>query len=219
MSLGQIAEKIELPRSTVQRIVGALQAERLVMSSPTGGGIRLGPELLSLGGATRYSIVDLCRPFLEKLSVMTGETVDLSVLRRKRMIFLDQVQGQHRLRTISFVGEEFPLTTTANGRACLAKLTDSEIKSYAESEWRSLKVNGNLNALREQIREVRKLGIAFDLDDHTSGVSAVGISFVDNYGDIYAISVPIPSTRYEEKSASVITALSQIKSELAIALV
>ncbi|MGI9493370.1 MAG: helix-turn-helix domain-containing protein, partial [Geminicoccaceae bacterium] len=36
MSLGQIADKVGLPRSTVQRIVGALQAERLVISSTSG---------------------------------------------------------------------------------------------------------------------------------------------------------------------------------------
>ncbi len=38
------------------------------------------------------------------------------------MIFLDQVPGSHRLRTVSPVGEVFPLTPTANGRAVLATM-------------------------------------------------------------------------------------------------
>jgi len=92
MSLGQIAEKINLPRSTVQRIVSALEVERLLISSSRGGGIRLGPELRSLGIATSFNVVERCRPHLESLNLRTGETVDLSVLRGRKMIFLDQIQ-------------------------------------------------------------------------------------------------------------------------------
>ena len=138
MSLGQIAEKIDLPRSTVQRIVAALEAERLLISSSNGGGIQLGPELLSLGGAARYNVVERCRSHLDSLMERTGETVDLSVLRGKRMVFLDQVQGTARLRTISSIGEEFPLTSTANGRACLAELDVEDAKALASEEWREL---------------------------------------------------------------------------------
>ena len=122
MSLGQIAERVALPRSTVQRIIGALVTERLVISGSKGGGVRLGPELGSLAEAARYSIVEQCRPVLAELTEETGETTDLSVLRGDNMIFLDQVPGLHRLRTVSFVGEVFPLTTTANGRACLGAI-------------------------------------------------------------------------------------------------
>ena len=40
LSLGQISRQIGLPRSTVQRIVKTLQAERLVIANPSGGGLR-----------------------------------------------------------------------------------------------------------------------------------------------------------------------------------
>jgi len=68
MSLGQIAERKSLPRSTVQRIVAALETERLLISSSNGGGIRLGPELLSRGVAARYNVVERCRPHLSATS-------------------------------------------------------------------------------------------------------------------------------------------------------
>jgi len=67
MSLGQIAERKSLPRSTVQRIVAALETERLLISSSNGGGIRLGPELLSRGVAARYNVVERCQPHLQEL--------------------------------------------------------------------------------------------------------------------------------------------------------
>ncbi|HWI31700.1 MAG TPA: helix-turn-helix domain-containing protein [Microbacterium sp.] len=43
LSLRQLATRLDLPRSTVQRIVGALQQERLVVVTNAGRGIRLGP--------------------------------------------------------------------------------------------------------------------------------------------------------------------------------
>lgn len=214
MSLAQIAGKLDLPRSTVQRIVVALQDERLVIASASGGGLRLGPELHALAGAARYDIVERCRPFLSDLAQTTGETVDLSVLRGARIIFLDQVQGTHRLRTISCVGEVFPLTTTANGRACLSLLPDADIGRLATAEWAQQGIKGNLAALQALIGDVRKSGLAYDLDDHTPGICAVGFAFRDQTGDLHSISVPVPSTRFAETRAAVVSALTHLRPEV-----
>lgn len=199
MSLGQIAKMVELPRSTVQRIVGALQTERMVISDPTGGGIRLGPELNSLAEAARYDIVESCRPFLKELSDRTDETADLSVFLGSSMIFLDQVTGNHRLRTISSVGETFPLTTTANGRACLSRLSSDKAVSLIQDEWKKRGIDGDVDQYMKELVSIRSAGLAHDLDEHTDGISAVGFAFRDWIGDLHAISIPIPSSRFEKK--------------------
>ena len=208
MSLGQIAEKVGLPRSTVQRIVGALQEERLVIASGAGGSIRLGPEISALAESTRYSVVEECRLTLSELSARLGETVDLSVLRGAVMIFLDQVPGTHRLRAISSVGEVFPLTTTANGRAALARLPPSQALRLAADEWARRGIVAQPEAFSALLDQVRLTGLAFDLDEHTDGISAVGAAFTDRAGEIHAISVPIPSTRFAARRADVEQAVS-----------
>lgn len=213
LSLGQIADRAGLPRSTVQRIVAALQDERLVIAQAVGNGIRLGPELHALARAARYNIVDRCRPYLTRMRDQLGETVDLSVLRGGQMIFLDQVPGNHRLRTISSVGEVFPLTTTANGRACLALLPDARAEALAHAEW--TRRSGDFAALRVRLADIRATGLAEDIDDHTDGISALGIAFADLAGDLHAISVPIPSTRFPEQRSAVAAALLALKPELA----
>ena len=214
MSLAQIATRLDLPRSTVQRIVTALQDERLVIASASGGGLRLGPELHALAGAARYDIVERCRPFLSDLAQTTGETVDLSVLRGPRIIFLDQVQGNHRLRTISCVGEVFPLTSTANGRACLSLLPDADVARLAHAEWAQLGVKADLAGLLSLLADVRETGLAYDLDDHTPGISAIGFAFRDPAGDLHSISVPVPSTRFKERRGTVVAALSALRPEM-----
>ena len=196
MSLGQIADKVGLPRSTVQRITGALVAENFVISDHQGRGLKLGPELSALAGAAQYNIVEHCRLLLTELTQKTGETADLSVMRGVGMAFLDQVPGTHRLTTVSRVGEVFPLTTTANGQACLAQMPEDDVKKLVVNEWERNGVEGNLASYLQRLANIRKTGLAYDLDEHSSGISAVGFAFRDWGGELHAISVPVPSTRF-----------------------
>ncbi len=198
LSLGQIAERVRLPRSTVQRIVNALLAERLVMSSSAEGGLRLGSEIQSLAAAGRVNMSELAHPVLTDLAKKTKETVDLAVFRDDHMVFLDQVVGTHRLRTVSAVGEVFPMTDTANGKAALSLMEDDRVVAIAGRE---LKANGEghrpLSEFLKEIEDIRSTGVAWDLNEHTDGISAAGFSFQDPVGLIYAISVPVPTHRFE----------------------
>lgn len=200
LSLGQIAERVGLPRSTVQRIVNALQAERFVMASSAEGGFRLGPQIQSLAEAGRINIAEMIRPTLSALAKETGETVDLAVYRQDHMVFVDQVVGTHRLRTVSAVGETFPLSTTANGKAALAMLGDDIAASLiAREQKQSPAPKRPLSDVIREIELVRTNRLALDIDEHTDGISAVGVAFRDPSGLIYAISIPVPSHRFGGK--------------------
>lgn len=209
MSLGQIAERVDLPRSTVQRIVGALQSERLVITSSGGAGIRLGPELHALSDAARFSVVDLMRPLLQNLANQTEETVDLSVMRDGRMVFIDQVQGSHRLRAVSAVGEVFPLATTANGRACLALMDDDAARAALTAAG-----SADVESTVALLGTVRRGGLAYDEDEHTHGISAVGMGFIDQKGDLYAVSVPVPTSRYPSQRTRVGASLRLLRTPI-----
>jgi DNA-binding IclR family transcriptional regulator len=199
LSLGQIADRVHLPRSTVQRIVNALIAERLVMASAAEGGLRLGSEIQSLAAAGRINMAELVRPILAELSRETKETVDLAAFRDDHMVFVDQVVGSHRLRTVSAVGEVFPMTDTANGKAALSLMEDDVLVAIAGPE---LKADGKtakpLSEFMKEVEDIRKTGIAWDLNEHTDGISAAGFAFKDPMGLIYAVSVPVPSHRFEK---------------------
>ena len=219
LSLGQIARRVDLPRSTVQRIVNALASEGLVMTSPAGGGLRLGPEIQSLAAAGKIDIADFIRPLLTALSHKTGETVDLAELQVDHLIFIDQIVGTHRLRTAATVGEVFPLTSTANGKASLALLDDNSAVDLIKSE---LNANGSrpglLRNLLAEIELTRERGYAYDLDEYTDGISAVGAAFKTPDGQVYAISVPAPSRRFVESQQdltdSLMDTIEQVKSVL-----
>src|SRR5215813_2997740 len=57
-----------------------------------------------------------------------AQTVDLATVKQDHLVFIDQVIGSQRLRTVSAVGEVFPLYCTANGKAYLAELDRGAIE-------------------------------------------------------------------------------------------
>lgn len=208
LSLGQIAAHVDLPRSTVQRIVGALAAEGFVSTGGGNGRIKLGPEIQSLGLSLTTGPLDRLRPILHQISEDTGETVDLAILRDGKMLFVDQIVGRHRLRTVSSIGERFPLATTANGKAALSCLDETAAAELLDRE-----LGGTATAARRrsellmEIDAIRNGALATDADEHTDGISALGFGVADQNGDIFAISIPVPSSRYHLIKPTLVRAL------------
>lgn len=214
MSLGQIATRVGLPRSTVQRIVAALSAEGYIVSDGGSGGIRLGPEIHSLAQASAGDLKERLRPVMRDIASKTGETVDLAVLKRGRMHFIDQIVGTHRLRTVSSIGESFPLTTTANGKAALACLDQTEAARLVLSELEAEGTDGQLMSILENLETIRQGALAIDDDEHTDGISAIGFALHDPSGDVVAISVPVPSSRFARVRAQLSQALIKARDSL-----
>jgi DNA-binding IclR family transcriptional regulator len=198
LSLGQIAQRVNLARSTVQRIVGALAAEKLLIAASPNGRVRLGPTILRLATSVQTDFVSIVRPILVRLSQDLRETVDLAAIKLDHLVFIDQVIGSQRLRAVSAVGESFPLYCTANGKAYLAELSDEAVTSLLGTSYeaRTPHTLTTLEALLEELRTVRKTGVAFDREEHTLGICAAGVALRDLLGNHVAISVPVPGQRF-----------------------
>jgi DNA-binding IclR family transcriptional regulator len=201
LSLGQIAQRVTLARSTVQRIVAALEAEKLVIAASPTGRVRLGPTILRLAASARTDFVAVARPFLVRLSSELAETVDLATIRKDHLIFIDQVIGPQRLRAVSAVGETFPLYCTANGKAYLAQLDEVAIARLIGTgyERRTPNTITRLAELVKDLKAARKAGVAFDREEHTLGICAAGVVMRDLLGNDVAISVPVPAQRFYER--------------------
>lgn len=216
LSLGQIAQRVNLARSTVQRIVAALETEKLVIAATPNGRVRLGPTIMRLAASVRSDFISLARPFLERLSAELQETVDLSTVKKDHLVFIDQVIGSQRLRTVSAVGETFPLYCTANGKAYLAQLSDSAVEALIGRtyEARTPKTITKLDALLAELKTVRRTGVAFDREEHTAGICAAGVALHDPLGNAVAISVPVPSLRFQNRATQIAERLLATKNAM-----
>ncbi|HXP66634.1 MAG TPA: IclR family transcriptional regulator [Steroidobacteraceae bacterium] len=220
LSLTQIAERVNLARSTVQRIVDALRAEHFVIAATPTSGVRLGPALIRLAASASVDFDLITRPLMVKLSQKLGETVDLSVLKGFSAIFTDQVQGAHRLRAVSAVGDSFPLHCTANGKALLSVMPQEHLEKFLREPLEKMTPSTVTKAseLRAAIELSRKSGIAFDDEEHTEGICAVGTAFLDPLGRSIALSIPVPTPRFKRMKSSLVKELLNARASIIEAL-
>lgn len=202
LSLSQLSERVDLARSTIHRLVTTLEEERFVNSSPDG--YRLGPGLMSLVRNDDADIARKARPFMVSLSRQLQETVDLAVLEQDTVHFIDQVSPSRRLRAVSSIGAYFPVHCTANGKALLATMPDESIAALLPKRLPRLTPNTIVNRSRlfTEVQKTRESGVAFDREEHTLGICAVGAVISDPFGRSAAVTIPMPSQRFygNEKS-------------------
>lgn len=216
LSIGEIAVRVGLPRSTVQRIVGALAQENLLMAATPKARVRLGPALVQLAAGTDIGLEKLARPIMRELSRVTEETVDLSVLGRDTAVFVEQIQGTQRLAAVSAVGMPFPLHCTANGKALLAQLKPERreqllagrLKRYTDA---TITERAELDS---ELRRVETSGLAFDLEEHMVGICSIGTAFRDSLCREYSISIPVPAARFPVKRQQLAKLLMKARTDL-----
>jgi DNA-binding IclR family transcriptional regulator len=210
LALSGVAREVDLPRSTIHRIVGALESEGFLRSGPDGI-LRIGPALVNLAAGARRDLRHDVGPYLERLSQELGETVDLALLDNGQVLFIDQYTSQRRLRIVSEIGARFPLHCTANGKALLAEVSLEEVWRLVPERLPALTAHTitRREDLLQELARARTEGLAYDREEHTVGMSAVGTVVRDASGDMAAVTVVVPAARFcgnEERIASALLA-------------
>lgn len=208
LSLGKLANATGLARSTVQRIVDALEMEHLVQAGA--GGVRPGWGLRRLGELPGSGIAQELRGALYQLFEATRETIDLSTLGAGEVLFMDRFLSDQPVRALPSVGAIYPAYTMASGKALLAGLSDEAITGlYGAAPLQRLTEHtvADLPALLRQLDAIRAGGFAYDVEEHALGRSAIGLPVGEHQGVALAISVVMPSQRFERQRGSVEQAL------------
>jgi DNA-binding IclR family transcriptional regulator len=216
LSLAGIAETVGLARSTVHRIVLALEAERLVSCNGPGQ-YRLGPEILHLAESCKIDLIRDVHPYIVRLSKELDETVDLSVRAGHLVTVVDQVIAMRRLRVEAALGRSFPLHCTASGKAILSALPDEMGQALLSGPFESATPNTitNRTEFQEQIAKVRKTGIAYDREELSVGLCAIGSCLNLGNGDLIAVSIPVPAGRFYGQEDHLCRTLSRFLAEIA----
>lgn len=220
MSQAELAENLRLARTTVHRIVSALEAEGLLRQSHTGARYRIGGEIARMAGAVNRDVMAITHTALAELSRTLGETVDLSILDGTNVRFLDQVIAPNRLQAVSAVGELFPLHACAPGKAILATLMARGRAEIIPARLPSLTANTltTQTSLRRNLQHVGQNDVAFDREEHTEGICATAAVIDPDADAPMALSVPMPAQRFygreKELAAAVLTARDALRQHL-----
>lgn len=217
LSLGAIAKKSGLPRSTVQRMVDALAHEELLEVHGRGG-VCLGPALMRLASHSHVDITQKARPYLEALSQATGETAVLIGASGTELLILHSVVSPNALRVAPVAGNFLSIYATAGGKILLAAMPEKTVLGLLGPALAQLTPKTpTLEQLQVQLEQIRHTGFAFDFDEHTLGVGAIAVGLQTPQGQ-YAIDVVGPVWRMEQAVDRIKAALSTCQRELSDAM-
>lgn len=118
----QLAERCQLPKSTVTRLTHTLTSTGYLQQDAASGRYRLGMAALGIGGSTlaRLAIKDISRPLMQALAERSGLQITLGLRDDLAMLYVETCRGGSILTLQLDVGSRIPLAVTAMGRACLA---------------------------------------------------------------------------------------------------
>ena len=191
IKLGELAARLGLTRSTTHRLASALAARRYLLFVPHSG-YSLGPKLLELGFPVRDEL-DLPRiaaPHLERLALLTEDTVHLGVLEQGHVLYLDKVPGKRRINIRSSIGELQPVTSTGLGKALILDLDEDAWIELFRAERAARRGKMNLPEWLERMRRYVRAGFAFDVEENEDQIRCVAAPIRDVAGrTIAAISI------------------------------
>lgn len=199
-TVSELAEHIGLNRTTVYRLLTALESAGYVYRNPAGDSYRLGSGLIALGGrAQRANTVrTIALPELEALVARTGETATLEIARGGQMIIIEEIPGEYVTSGSQHIGSRWPIYATSTGKAFLAQLPAEEVAAILSRPLLPLteKTITSIAHLRAGLAEARNTGYVVASEELELGFVAVGAPLLDaNSRPVAAISLGGTLTR------------------------
>ena len=202
-----LASDIGVHKSTVSRLLTALEEHELVEQAHERGKYRLGFGILRLANAVsgQLDITQQGREICERLAVEVGETVNVAVLRSHYAVNVDQARGPTAVGSHNWVGELTPLHATSSGKILLAfmsadarkdLLKDAGLTRYTEHTITSA------DDLDRQLDTVARDGYVVSIEELEHGLTAVAAPIRDHAGTVVAaLSVSGPVYRLTAERA------------------
>jgi DNA-binding IclR family transcriptional regulator len=189
LSLGELAQRTALYKSTVLRLLASLEHARLVQRHPDGR-YALGSEVTRLHAiyAASFSPEPMIMPVLRELVERTNESATFHIRQGDRRLCLYRVDSPRPVRDHAHAGDVLPLNRGAGGRVLMA-------------------FSGARGALYSRIRRDRVAILSGDRTPELAGISAPVFSASGTLAG--ALTLTMPSERLRPADAHHVIAAAE----------
>lgn len=195
----EVVEQTDLARSTVSRMLQALERNGLLERNKDG---RFRGGALFAQYAARFdrveSLAAAAEPTLERVGEETGETVNLGVASGDTVLHVAQVDSSFVLGATNWVDVDVPPHCSALGKVMYA--FDAIPIPRGRLESRTAHTLTTRKALEQDLDGVRKIGYAVTRSEFEEGLDAIAAPVRSPDGSIHAaIGISGPSLRMADE--------------------
>jgi len=210
LSLAQLSDRLQLPKTSLFSLLRSLEAGGYVTSE--NGHHRLGEEAFNLAAAISHQegLRGRLRAPLQRLQELTGETVMLATPAPDwtHLVFADVIEAESSLRFTARVGAQRPLYSTSVGLALLAFAPPGDQKRYAEETElvrRTPDTVTSAAALSRTLQRIRRDGHVV-YSGSVEGATGIAAPVFGPQGRVAAsVSVAGPASRIADRSTRIVT--------------
>jgi DNA-binding IclR family transcriptional regulator len=206
-SLSELAAATSLVPSTVHRLLGTLVDSGYVRQDPVTRRYAPGFGLLEFADRAEQQVTELravAVPEMRRLADDCRETVLLTVLDRREVVFIEQILGTGLVRMEVAPGRRMPAHVTAAGKALLAWQSPERLERLIEDgelEAFTAETVADADKLKRELERVRRRGWAIDYEEQEAGVACVGAPILQAGGaPLASLSVSGPTSRLRRRA-------------------
>jgi len=219
LGVTQIAAKVGLYKSTVHRILAALESRGFVRREEATGRYHLGLKALELAQVYLSSgdLPTIALGEMLQLRDLAQETVSLYVRDGAERVRVQRAEGPLTVRRVVGLGERLPLYLGASGKILLAWCPPAVRERILDEQ---LPPGFDRATLEERLKQAREQGWAMSHEEREEGVASVAAPIIDRTGRcVAALAISGPVTRFTDDrvelfSRAVQTAASAIGMKL-----
>ncbi|MDX5593598.1 IclR family transcriptional regulator [Pseudovibrio sp. SPO723] len=202
--LMDMCDALDLKKSTLHGILATMQIHGLITQDTDTSRYSLGIKLFELGKIyeENFSLRQVIRPTLERLSAEFKESVHVGILTEDSVLYMDRIDSPYSIRVAAKAGHKAPLYCTAMGKGILAYSSEQRQEDYlAKGPFPRLTENTLCTAdeLRAELRAIRQRQWSIDNEEVEMGLICIASPVVN--GDskvIAAIGISGPKHRTDE---------------------
>lgn len=178
MDLREIAQKTEIPKSTVHRILSSLEEDRWVLQKGQTRKYQPGPRILLFADGWRrnQALVLAAEEPMGRLVERAGETSVLAVPDGREARCIHVVESPHALKFSFQIGGRLPLHAGAVGKAILAHSPPPFQEDVLAGPLKSYTPNTltDRESLLLELERIRRRGYSISVEEIDPGGTAVG---------------------------------------------
>lgn len=202
MSLGDVADRTGLPKSSTHRVLSALQDRGYVARE--GELYSVGIRCFELGSlwAQNLDLRAIASPHLRALNDETRETIHLAIYDNSDVVYIEKLDCHHAVTAKSYVGRRCPAFCVSTGRALLAHQPWPEIDRVLNEPLPRYTENTvtDKTELRNILQKVREQGYAVNVANYREGVGGIAAPVHDHTGAVMAaVGCCLPISRMSAK--------------------
>lgn len=203
LSIKEIQQKLQMPKSTVFRILNTLEQDGYIIKNDATHLYSLGYQFFRLGSIYQNHLDyrHMALPEMRKMMLETQETVELNILDGISRVCIEKIDSPLDVRNFVRVGERKPAHLGASGKVLLAFLEESEQMQILKEI--QLEEDIDIKKVLKDLHQIRKEGYAFTQGERIVGTYAIAAPILGLNGTVIAgLTIAGPLQRISEEKAA-----------------